>query len=69
MPEVSLDASALSTALMEVIAATPAIARAADGGRVALFGATAVSTSEFQAAHDGHWPCHLGEAAPHCWHR
>jgi hypothetical protein len=51
---------------MGVSAAIPAIERAADaglGGR----GAATVSTSEFHASQDGHWPAHLGEAAPHCW--
>jgi hypothetical protein len=36
-------------------------ARAAATGRV-----TTVSTSVFQASHDGHWPDHLGVSAPHC---
>jgi hypothetical protein len=28
-------------------------------------GVATVSTSVFQALHCGHWPCHLGEVAPH----
>ena len=49
--------------------AIPAIARAADGARAVDRGCATVSTSVFHAPHDGHWPAHLGEAAPHCWQR
>jgi hypothetical protein len=47
----------------------PVTARAADGPRPLGRGAAIVSTSVFQALHDGHCPAHFGEAAPHCWQR
>ena len=51
-------------------AATPAMARAADGARPPVGrGAATVSTSVFHAPQAGHWPAHFGELAPHCWHR
>ena len=69
MPEDNRAASALSTSPMGTTATAPATARAAEAeaARLGWRGAAAVSTSVFQAAHDGHCPAHLGEEAPHCW--
>jgi hypothetical protein len=66
MPEVSLAASALDT---DPIGSTTADAPPAATVRADAFagrGAT-VSTSVFQAAHDGHWPDHFGAVAAHAW--
>jgi hypothetical protein len=64
-------ASALVTTPIGVTAAPPPTTSAArELVRAAgLLGVEAVSTSEFQAPHDGHWPAHFGEPAPHCWQR
>ncbi len=70
IPEVRRAASALVTLEIGETAATPAMARAADGARPPVGrGAAIVSTSVFQASQAGHWPAHFGELAPHCWHR
>jgi hypothetical protein len=70
MPLSRRPASALSTSPMGEMTPGPtgteprprARPAAVVGARVAT-----VSTSVFHAAHDGHWPDHFGDSAPHCW--
>jgi hypothetical protein len=66
MPEARRAASALDT---EPIGSTRVELPPPAEVRVDAFaerGAT-VSTSVFQAPHDGHWPDHLGALAAHAW--
>jgi hypothetical protein len=71
MPLTMRDASALVTIAIGVTAAPPPTTSAArEPERAAgCLGVDAVSTSVFQEPHDGHWPAHFGEPAPHCWQR
>ena len=69
MPDASRAASALSTTAIGVSDGDPRHGARRRCRRERRRGLATVSTSVFHAPHDGHWPAHFGEAAPHCWQR